>query len=66
MGVTFLPKFHIRILNRIMKSERIVNLELAKAGLLGVCICFIDNVLVHSNTEEEHIKHVAATLAMLR
>jgi transposase InsO family protein len=45
--------------------QRLMDSELAKAGLSDFCICFIDDLLVHSDTEEEHIKHVAAVLAML-
>jgi hypothetical protein len=45
--------------------QRIMDSELAKFGLAGFCVCFIDDLLVHSDTEVEHIKHVAAVLAML-
>ena len=45
--------------------QRIMDAEISKAGLSGFCVCFIDDLLVHSDTEEEHIQHVAAVLAML-
>jgi hypothetical protein len=42
--------------------QRIMDSEIAKAGLSEFCACFIDDLLVHSDTEEEHFVHVAAVL----
>ena len=35
------------------------------AGLTGCTECFIDDILIHSETFEEHLIHVHAVLQML-
>jgi transposase InsO family protein len=45
--------------------QRIMDAELSKAGLSAFAACFIDDLIVHSDTEEEHLLHVAAVLDML-
>ena len=45
--------------------QRIMDAELQKAGLADFAVCFIDDLLIHSDTQEEHLLHVAAVLDML-
>ena len=45
--------------------QRIMDAELSKAGLSGVASAFLDDVIIHSLTQEEHLQHVAAVLDML-
>jgi hypothetical protein len=42
--------------------QRIMDHEIADGGLQGFATCFIDDLLVYSDTPEEHIVHVAAVL----
>jgi RNase H-like domain found in reverse transcriptase/Reverse transcriptase (RNA-dependent DNA polymerase) len=53
------------LVNAPATVQRIMDSELAKAGLSGFAVCFIDDLLIHSDTEEEHLLHVAAVLDML-
>ena len=46
--------------------QRIMDREIGTAGLRDVCTCFIDDLLVHSKTAEEHLAHVCAVLDMLK
>jgi Reverse transcriptase (RNA-dependent DNA polymerase)/RNase H-like domain found in reverse transcriptase len=46
--------------------QRIMDREIGAAGLRDVCTCFIDDLLVHSQTAEEHLSHVCAVLDMLK
>ena len=39
--------------------------ELAAAGLQDCTKCFIDDILIHSRSAEEHLRHVEAVLQML-
>lgn len=47
------------------KCQRVMDTELAAAGLTGCALCFVDDLLVYSNSVEEHLQHVAAVLDML-
>ena len=51
--------------NASAHAQRMMDLEIGKAGLRDNCACFVDDLLVHSNTAEEHLVHVAAVLDML-
>lgn len=37
---------------------RVMDHEIGKAGLTGNACCFVDDVLIHSATFEEHVEHV--------
>ena len=45
--------------------QRVVESELGRAGLLGCAKVFIDDVLVHSDSFEEHLGHVERVLRCL-
>ena len=45
--------------------QAIMDAELQHAGLTGCTECFIDDILVHSETFEEHLSHVRRVLQML-
>lgn len=45
---------------------RVVDHEVQKAGLQDNVCSFVDDILVHSATAEEHMQHVAAVLKMLQ
>ena len=45
--------------------QRVMDLEIGKAGLRDCCVCFVDDLLVHSKTAEEHLQHVGDVLDML-
>jgi Reverse transcriptase (RNA-dependent DNA polymerase) len=45
--------------------QRIMDAELAAAGLTYCAEAFLDDVIVHSNSEEDHLRDVAAVLDML-
>jgi hypothetical protein len=42
--------------------QRVMDAELAKAGLTGVASAFLDDVIVHSTNQADHLVHVAAVL----
>ncbi len=52
--------------NASAKFQRVMDCELAAAKLTGCAISFIDDLLIHSQTAEQHVKHVAAVLDMLQ
>jgi len=45
--------------------QRIVETELGLAGLLGCAKVFIDDILIHSRTIEEHLDHIEGVLGCL-
>ena len=45
--------------------QRVMDSEIDRAGLANFCVCFIDDLLVYSNSEQEHIEHIALVLDML-
>ena len=45
--------------------QRIMETELGRAGCLEFAKVFIDDVLIHSRTFEEHLKHIEAVLQCL-
>ena len=45
--------------------QRIMDSELQRAGLTHCCKVFVDDLIIHSATFEEHIVHIAAVLDML-
>ena len=45
--------------------QRIMDLEIGRAGLREVCTCFIDDLLVHSKTAADHLRDVTGVLDML-
>jgi hypothetical protein len=46
--------------------QRVMDTEIAKAGLDYCCVCYIDDILVFSRTMEQHLVDVRKVLAMLR
>ena len=51
--------------NASAKFQRVMDYELAKAGLDHCARAYIDDVLIFSSSPEEHLKQVAAVLDML-
>ncbi len=51
--------------NASAKFQRVMDFEIAKAKLDHCSIAFIDDLLIWSETPEEHVRHVAAVLDML-
>lgn len=45
---------------------RIMDMEIGRAGLSENCMSFVDDVLIHSATFEEHVQHVRAFLRVLK
>jgi hypothetical protein len=43
-----------------------LDVEIAKAGLGSCAASFVDDLIIHSPTVEQHIKDVAAVLQMLQ
>jgi transposase InsO family protein len=46
--------------------QRQLDLQLGKANLRGFCSSFVDDLLIWSDTAEEHIEHLRQVFAMLR
>ncbi len=46
--------------------QKVMETELGQAGCAEFCKVFIDDILVHSNTFEAHIEHLALVIAALR
>lgn len=51
--------------NTCAKFQRIMDYEIAKAGLSECCVAFIDDLLISSETAEAHIRDVGRVLDML-
>ena len=51
--------------NATAHFQRVMDHEILKAGLQGNACCYVDDVLVHSRSHKEHLKHVERTLRML-
>ncbi|GLC55390.1 hypothetical protein PLESTB_000982200 [Pleodorina starrii] len=51
--------------NASAKFQRVMDYELAKGGLDHCARAYVDDVLIFSNSVEEHIQHVAAVLDVL-
>lgn len=51
--------------NASAACQRVMDLEIGKAGLRDNCVCFVDDLLVHSKTAEEHLQHLSAVFDML-
>jgi hypothetical protein len=51
--------------NAPIHFQKTMDLEIEKAGLRHCTKCFIDDVIIYSNTPEEHVQHVQAVLDML-
>ncbi len=51
--------------NAPAKFQRVMDYEIAKANLTGCAISFIDDVLIWSNSPEQHIQDVSRVLDML-
>ena len=47
------------------KCQRVMDTEIAAAGLSNCALCFVDDLLVYSDSADEHIEHVTAVLDML-
>ena len=45
--------------------QRIMDHEVQEAGLVGNVVCFLDDLLIYSDTVEEHITHVSCMLDRL-
>jgi Reverse transcriptase (RNA-dependent DNA polymerase)/RNase H-like domain found in reverse transcriptase len=45
--------------------QRVMDREIQEAGLTGSVACFIDDLLIYSDTAEEHIEHVSRMLDRL-
>ncbi len=46
--------------------QRILDVEIGRAGLEGCAASFVDDLIIHSATVEQHIKDVAAVLQVLQ
>jgi RNase H-like domain found in reverse transcriptase/Reverse transcriptase (RNA-dependent DNA polymerase)/Integrase zinc binding domain/PHD-finger/Integrase core domain/C-5 cytosine-specific DNA methylase len=44
---------------------RVMDVEIAAAGLTAFCVAFIDDILIHSVSAKEHVGHVDQVLGML-
>ena len=53
------------LVNSPATLQRIMDTELSNAGLTDFAVCFVDDLLVYSDTEEEHHEHVRQVLRML-
>lgn len=53
------------IKNSVAIFQRVMEAELANAGLTHCAQVFVDDILIHSKTMSEHIQHVAAVLDAL-
>jgi transposase InsO family protein len=51
--------------NATAKFQRVMDTEITRAGLTHCALCFVDDLLVHSASAEEHIQHVQSVLGML-
>ncbi|KXZ57062.1 hypothetical protein GPECTOR_5000g1289 [Gonium pectorale] len=51
--------------NASAKFQRVMDYEIGKAGLTHCAVSFVDDVLIISETPQEHVQHVAAVLDML-
>ena len=54
-----------RLINAPASFIRIMN-EVLKEYLDRICICYLDNILIYSGSEEEHVQHVKDILEILR
>jgi len=45
--------------NAVAKYGRVMDIEIGAAGLNHCCVVFVDDLLIHSETAEEHLQHVA-------
>ena len=47
-------------------AQRQLDLQIGKANLRGCVVSFVDDLLVYSNTAEEHLEHIRQVFDMLR
>lgn len=52
--------------NATAAFQRVVDQELRRAGLTGCAKVFVDDILIHSDTFEDHVRHVEAVLQCLQ
>jgi len=52
-------------INATAEFQKVMDAEIAAARLTNCARAFVDDVIIHSRTPEEHVKHVAAVLDML-
>ena len=52
--------------NASAKFQRIMDYEIGVAEMRHCCKTFIDDVLIHSATPEEHLEHLTKLFKMLR
>lgn len=45
--------------------QRVMNTAISEAGLQNCCKCYLDDLLIHSATFEEHLEHIRLALGML-
>ena len=53
------------LMNSPSAFQRILDTEIAGKGLQDCCVCFIDDLLIYSNSADEHAQHVGQVLDML-
>ena len=51
--------------NATAHFQRVIDHEICKAGLQKNCASFVDDILIHSKTADEHLKHFKQVLEML-
>ena len=51
--------------NATAHFQRVMYHEIASAGLTANVCCFVDDLLIHSATFDEHLKHLSAALTRL-
>ena len=54
------------LVNGSAKCQRMMDTEIVAAGLSGCCVCFVDDLVVYSDTPEQHLQHLQQVLDMLR
>ena len=51
--------------NATAHFQRVMDHEICKAGLQKNCASFVDDILIHSKTADEHLKHLKQMLEVL-
>ena len=52
--------------NAVAYFQRIMNAEIRRKGLQDFVDCFLDDILIFSNSVDEHIQHIKRVLDMFK